>query len=257
MPASDRVRSSRRETKGPGEQGWGLSYSSQENVSQPLIAPDRWPGSRLLAAAAGVMIPLSGRAVIFGGCHMRLRTWLLALVAVVAAAFLLLAVACGGGEKESPKASPTTTAAKTPTAATKTPAAGETPEKTPAGEAGELSSIAAYPGAKEFYSGPFNSGEVFPIPLGSDVPISPDEYGGIQYTIYETSDSSEEVVGFYKEEFKDWKEEGTFDLEQVAGQKGEAVVWTKDDGKVAAWLGVFEEARGVTSFAIAVGARQQ
>jgi hypothetical protein len=197
---------------------------------------------------------------------MRLRTWLLALVALVAATFLLLAVACGGDEEKTPTASPTTTAAKTPTTtatktptttATKTPTAGETPEETPTGEAGGLPSIADYPGATEFYSGPFNSGEAFPIPLGSDVTISPDEYGGIQYTIYETSDSLEGVIDFYKEELKDWKEEGTFDLEEVSGQKGKAVVWSKDNRNVAAWLGGFEEARGMTSFAIAVGARQQ
>jgi len=198
---------------------------------------------------------------------MRLRTWLLALVALVAATFLLLAVACGGDGEKTPTASPTTTAAKTPTAgetpkktptaaAAETPAAGETPEETPTGEAGGLPSIPTYPGATVVYSGTFSSGGTFPIPLGSDVTINPDEYGGIQYTIYETDDSLEWVIDFYKKELKDWKEEGTFSLEAVAEQKGKVVVWTKDNGNVAAWVGGFEEARGVTSFAIAVGARQ-
>ena len=189
----------------------------------------------------------------------------LVLAAVIVAALLVLAIACGGDEKEkTPTASPTTAAEKTPTAgetpektpkASTTAAAAETPEKTPAGEAGELPSIPTYPGATEVFSGTFDTGGAFPIPLGGDVPIKPEEFGNVQYTIYVTGDSLEGVVDFYKEEFKGWKEEGTFGLE-AAGQKGEAVVWTKDDGNVAAWMGGFEEARGVTSFAIAMGARQ-
>jgi hypothetical protein len=53
-----------------------------------------------LALAAGVIIPLTVGGMIFRGCHMRLRTWLLPLVTLVAAAFLLLAVGC---EEEAPE----------------------------------------------------------------------------------------------------------------------------------------------------------
>jgi hypothetical protein len=194
------------------------------------------------------MIPLIGRAVIFRRCHMRLRTWLLAPVALVAAAFLVLAVACGGDEEESPKASPTTAAEKTPTA-------GETPEKTPAGEAGELPSIPAYPGAEGVFSGAFDTGGGFPFPLSEDIPIDPEEFGSAQYTAYKTSDSSGKVVDFYEKELKGWKEEGSFSTEQV-GLNGEVVVWSKDNRNVAAWMGVFEE-EGETSVVIVMGARQQ
>jgi hypothetical protein len=53
-----------------------------------------------LALAAGVIIPLTVRGVIFRGCYMRRRTWLLALIALVAGAFLVLAVGC---EEEAPE----------------------------------------------------------------------------------------------------------------------------------------------------------
>jgi hypothetical protein len=174
--------------------------------------------------------------------------FVLILTAVVAATFLVLAIACGGDEKEkTPTASPTTAAEKTPTA-------GETPEKTPAGEAGELPSIPAYPGANEIFTGTFSSGGVFPIPLAGDAPMEPEDYGSVQYSVYQTSDSSEKVTNFYKKEFKGWEEEGSFSMEEV-GQKGEVVVWSKDDRDVAAWMGVFEE-EGGTSVVIAMGARQ-
>jgi len=171
----------------------------------------------------------------------------LILAAVIVAALLVLAVACGGEEEESPKASPTVAAEKTPTA-------GETPEKTPAGEAGELPSIPAYPGATEVSSGTFDTGGAFPIPMTGDIPIEPGEFSNVQYSVYQTSDSSEKVINFYKKEFKGWEEEGSFSMEEV-GQKGEVVVWSKDDRDVAAWMGVFEE-EGGTSVVIAMGARQ-
>jgi hypothetical protein len=180
---------------------------------------------------------------------MRLRIWLLALVALVAATFLVLAVACGGDEEKTPPASPTATAAKTP-------AAGETPEKTPTGEAGGLPSIPAYPGAEGVFSGTFDAGgAAFPFPLSEDVPIDPEEFGSVKYTSYKTSDSLEEVVDFYEKELKGWKEEGSFSTEQV-GLNGEVVVWSKDNRNVAAWMGVFEE-EGETSVIIVMGARQQ
>jgi hypothetical protein len=53
-----------------------------------------------LAVAAGVIIPVIGHGMIFRRRYMRLRTWALALVALVAAAFLVLAVGC---EEEAPE----------------------------------------------------------------------------------------------------------------------------------------------------------
>jgi hypothetical protein len=179
--------------------------------------------------------------------------FVLVLISIVAASFLVLAVACGGGEKESPKASPTTTAAKTPTATTaETPAAGETPEKTPAGGAGEVPSIAVYPGATEVFSGTFDTGGAFPFPMSADVPVDPAEFSNVKYTVYQTDASSDKITAFYETEFKGWKNEGSFALE---GLNGDVMMWSKDDRKVVAWLAVFEEA-GATSLVIATGTRQ-
>jgi hypothetical protein len=171
--------------------------------------------------------------------------FVLALIAIVAATFLVLAVACGGDEEESPKASPTATAAETPTA-------GETPEKTPAGGAGEVPSIPTYPGATEVFSGTFDTGGAFPFPLGEDVPVDPEDFSNVQYTVYQTDDSSDKIVDFYEKEFKGWEDEGSFSLE---GVNGEVMMWSKEDRNVVAWLAVFEEA-GATSVVIATGTRQ-
>lgn len=177
------------------------------------------------------------------------------LMAVTAASFLVLAVACGGGEeKEAPTASPTAAAAETPAAGETPAAAEETAEKTPAGEAGELPSIPAYPGAEEVFSGTFTGAEAFPIPMMGEGDIEPEDYGAVKYTMYETSDPPDKVLDFYKKEFKGWVEEWTFSMEEL-GQNGEVVVWSKDDGNVAAWMSATED-EGTTSVVIAMGAHQ-
>jgi len=169
------------------------------------------------------------------------------VTALIAAAFLVLAVACGDEEEEeAPAATPTVAAEETPEL---TPG-----EETPTGEVGELPSIPAYPGAEEVFSGTFTGAGAFPIPMVGDGGLAPDEYGAIQYTLYETSDSPEKVLDFYNEEFKGWEEVWTFSMEEL-GQEGEVVVWSKDDGNVAAWMYAFEE-EGTTSVAVAVGALQ-
>ena len=166
----------------------------------------------------------------------------LILTAVIAAALLVLAVACGDDEEEeAPTASPTV-------------AAEETPERTPTGEVGEVPDIPAYPGASEVFTGTFTGAGAFPVPLTGDIPIGPEEFANVQYTVYQTSDSPEKVLDFYKKEFKGWKEEWTFGMEQL-GQKGEIVVWSKDDRNIAAWMAAFEE-EGTTSVVVAIGSGQ-
>jgi hypothetical protein len=180
--------------------------------------------------------------------------FVLVLMAIMAAAVLVLAVACGGDdEEEGPAAGETPAAAETP-AAGETPAAAETPERTPAGEAGELPDIPAYPGATESFSGTFTGGGTFPIPMMGGEGIDPEDYGSVQYTMYETSDSFGDVVDFYKDEFSDWKEVWSFNMEQ-AGEKGEIVVWSKGGGDLAAWMAATED-EGTTSVIVAMGARQ-
>jgi len=177
--------------------------------------------------------------------------FVLILTALIAAAFLVLAVACGGDEdEEAPTASPTVAAEETPELAP----GEETPEKPPTGEEGELPAIPTYPGAEEIETATWTGAELFPIPMMGDEGPAPEEYGTVQFTVYETSDSPEKVIDFYKEEFKGWKEEFTFSLEQF-GEKGEVAVWSKDDGNIAAWMAAFEE-EGTTSVVVAMGALQ-
>ncbi len=169
--------------------------------------------------------------------------FVLILTALIAAALLVLAVACGDDEaEEAPTASPTV-------------AAEETPERTPAGEVGELPSIPAYPGAEEVFSGTWTGVGAFPVPSVGDGGLEPEDYGTVQYTTYETSDSPEKVLDFYKTEFKGWEEEWTFSVEKVT-QKGEVVVWSKDDGDIAVWMAALTAPHGEgTGIVVAVGAR--
>jgi hypothetical protein len=131
------------------------------------------------------------------------------------------------------------------------PSEGEPPEGPPPGEVGELPDISAYPGAEEVFTGTFTGGGGFPIPMIGEGDLDPEDYGSVQYTVYETSDSADKVIDFYKDEFKDWKEEWTFGMEE-GGQQGEIVIWSKDDAKLAAWLSAFED-DGTTSVIVAMG----
>jgi len=168
--------------------------------------------------------------------------FVLILTALVAAAFLVLAVACGGDdEEEAPGTTPTV-------------AAEETPEVPGPSDGGELPGISTYPGAEEVFSGTFTGAGAFPIPMVGDGGLAPDEYGAIQYTMYETSDSPEKVLDFYKKEFKGWEEVWAFSMGEL-GQKGEVAVWSKDDGNTAAWMSAFE-GEGTTNVAVAVGTSQ-
>jgi hypothetical protein len=117
-----------------------------------------------------------------------------------------------------------------------------------------LPDIPAYPGAADVFSGTFTGGGGFPVPMIGEGGLDPEDYGAVQYTMYETSDSVGKVVDFYKKEFKGWKEEWTFSMEE-AGQEGEIVIWSKDDAKLAAWLSAFED-EGTTSVVVAMGASQ-
>jgi hypothetical protein len=165
------------------------------------------------------------------------------LAALIAAAFLVLAVACGDDEEEGPGATPPA-------------AAEETPEGPAPGEVGELPPIPAYPGAEEVFSGTFTGVGAFPVLYVGDAGLKPEDYGTVHYTSYETSDSPEEVLDFYKTEFEGWEEEWTSSVEKVT-RKGEVVVWSKDDGDIAVWMAALTAAlrEETTSIVVAVGAR--
>lgn len=177
--------------------------------------------------------------------------FVLILAALVAAAVLVLAVACGGDDDEEGPAAGETPAAAEETPEGPPPSEGEPSEGPPPGEVGELPDISAYPGAEEVFTGTFTGGGGFPIPMIGEGDLDPEDYGAVQYTVYETSDSADKVIDFYKEEFKDWEEEWTFSMEE-GGQQGEIVIWSKDDAKLAAWLSAFED-EGTTNVIVATG----
>ena len=182
--------------------------------------------------------------------------FVLILTALIAAAFLVLAVACGDDEEEeAPAGTPPAAAEESPEGPP--PGEGETPEGPPPGEVGELPSIPAYPGAEEVFSGTFTGVGDFPVPDVGDGGLEPEDYGTVHYTAYETSDAPEKVLDFYKTEFKGWEEEWTFRVEKVT-RKGEVVVWSKDDGDIAAWMAALTAAHqeGTTTVVVAMGARQ-
>ncbi|MGB6838334.1 MAG: hypothetical protein WBF66_11625 [Dehalococcoidia bacterium] len=176
--------------------------------------------------------------------------YLLIVVALVAGAAF---VACGDEEEEAaPPAA--TTEAEAPTEAETEEAVVEEEEEEAeeeeedAGEAASIADVPVYPGAKKIQSGEWSGGEAAIPMLGA--PVEAEEYGTIEFAMFETGDSADEVFSFYKDEMGDWEELWTF-----SGSGEEAVgmgIWTKDDGKVAAWVVVGEE-DGTTSLMIAVG----
>jgi hypothetical protein len=180
--------------------------------------------------------------------------FVLILTALVAAAVLVLAVACGGDDDEEGPAAGETPAAAEETPEGPSPSEGETPEGSSPGEAGELPDIPIYPGATDVLTQTYTGGEGPSVPTMGEGDIDPGAYGTVKNAMYDTSASFEKVIDFYKEEFKGWKEEGSFSTEQM-GQKGQAVVWSKDDGNLAAWLSV-AESEGTTIVIVSIGAGQ-
>jgi len=186
--------------------------------------------------------------------------FVLILTALVAAAVLVLAVACGGDDEEGPAAGETPAAAgETPAAAEETPEGPSpseegTPVEPPSGEAGELPSIPVYPGAEEVESGTLTGEEAYMVTMaGESGDIDPQNFNAVQYAIYYSSDSPQKVGDFYKKEFKDWKEEWSYTAEGALGDT--LGTWSKDGGNIAAWLQVLEIG-GTTNVIIGVGARQ-
>lgn len=173
------------------------------------------------------------------------------------------AISCGGGdegEEKEPVAAETKeaeeedtpTVKKTEAPEKKTPAAEATNEEEEEGEGESLEGVPIYPGANKIASGEW-SGSEMPIPMiGS--PTNPEDYGNVHYAMYEVDDPPNEVFDWYKDKMSGWKEEWTFsggDSETGAAGFG---VWTKDDGKTAAWVVVGED-QDVTSLVIMTGSQ--
>jgi hypothetical protein len=184
------------------------------------------------------------------------KLWIYLLIVVALAAGAAF-VACGGDEDEDGgKATPVAEEngeAENGDAENgdeeATPVAEENGEAEDGGGEGSIGDVPVYPGAKEVMSGEWSGSEAAIPMMGA--PMDPEDYGTVEYAMYETDDSAEEVFGFYEDEMKGWNEEWTFSGGDETGMGGMGI-WSKDDGAVAAWIVVSEE-DGTTSLMIGVG----
>lgn len=173
--------------------------------------------------------------------------YLLIVVALVAGAAF---VACGDDEEEAAPPAATTEAEAPTEAETEEAVVEEEEEDEEEGRAeASIADVPVYPGAKKIQSGEWSGGEAAIPMLGA--PVEAEEYGTIEFAMFETGDSADDVFSFYKDEMGDWEELWTFSGGGEEGMAGMGI-WTKDDGKVAAWVVVGEE-DGTTSLMIAVG----
>ena len=179
-----------------------------------------------------------------------LALFLIVMALVAGAAF----VACGGGgddkDKEE-KATPAAQETKEGNGGEETPAAKATKEEDGDGDGGgSLGDVPIYPGVKEVSSGEWSGSDALVPGIGSEV--DPTAFDTVKYGMYESDDAPDEVFDWYKDEMSGWKEEWTF---SNAGDEGAGSIgiWSKDDGKAAAWIVVAEE-EGKTSLTIMTGA---
>jgi hypothetical protein len=173
--------------------------------------------------------------------------FLIVTALVAGAAF----VACGGGDDDKEeKATPAAQETKEGNGGEETPAAKATKEDGGNGDGGgSLGDVPIYPGAKKVSSGEWSGSDALVPGIGSEV--DPTAFDTVKYGMYETDDAPDEVFDWYKDEMSGWKEEWVFSSggEEGAGSIG---IWSKDDGKAAAWIVVAEE-EGKTSLTIMTG----
>jgi hypothetical protein len=181
---------------------------------------------------------------------LRLKPFLL-LLALMAASLLVLGAACGGGDDEEAapaEGSPGAEETAMPPGETEEPSGDEGED---GGGGGEAPDIPVLPGATETFTGTFTGSD---LPFGGFAGTSsldPEEFSEVQYGVFETDESVDSVVDFYKDQFKDWKEEYTFGGD-TEGEAFQMIVWSSDDGKVGAWM-MATESEGTTSVVVVTG----
>ena len=196
------------------------------------------------------------------------RSWIYALIALALVASAAL-VACGGSEdnkatptvgqnQQQDEATPTakaTTSSKTTPSGSTTPSTAGTAKATAkatassGGSGASLGDVPVYPGASEVSTGEWSGSQAMIPVIGSDVDAG--NFSTVKYGIYETSDAANDVFDWYKGQMGDWKQEYTYSGSS-GGQTAAMAVWTKNDGKEAAWLMVGEDS-GTTSISIFFG----
>ncbi len=183
---------------------------------------------------------------------------LIAIMLALGAAF----VACGGGSDKSnndqaqptveqqdnqdgqdQQAEPTAEATQEKKATAKSGSSGDS--------SGSIGDVPVYPGADKKASGEWSGSEAAIPALGSGVDAG--SYAKVQYAMYETSDSAQDVLDWYKDKMSDWEDQGTFSGGSE-GSVGGFASWTKDGGKEAAWISVGEDS-GTTTLGIFFGSQ--
>jgi hypothetical protein len=182
------------------------------------------------------------------------RIWL------VAAALLagLLMAACGGGDNgdngngEEPAATATAGDMDNGGGAEATVPASDEGNGGSDGGGEAFADVPVPSGADETGSGSFSSSDIpFFVP-GDEV--DPEAYTSIDYKEYDSSDSPEDIIAFYKDELSDWDEVFVFSGGD-AGDEGGFGVWTRDDGREAVWVGA-SISDGTTDLILIVGAQE-
>jgi hypothetical protein len=182
------------------------------------------------------------------------RSWicLLVVAAVVAGGAM---VACGGGsdkEKATPTVQQQQEEGSTPAAeATTAKSATSTPKSSGGSSAGSIGDVPVYPGATKITSGEWSGSEGSIPAIGSD--LNAGDYTNVQYAMYESNDSPQDILDWYKDKMSDWKDEGSFSGGS-GSDMGAFAAWSSDDGKVAAWITV-GTSDDTTSLGIWVGSQ--
>ena len=105
-----------------------------------------------------------------------------------------------------------------------------TPKPDNGDSGGSIGDVPVYPGAKKTTSGEWSGSEAMIPAIGSDVDAG--NYAKVQYAMYETDDSANDVFDWYKDKMSDWDDAGSFSGGSE-GSVGAFGVWTKDDGKTS------------------------
>jgi hypothetical protein len=175
--------------------------------------------------------------------------FLIVMAVVAGAAF----VACGGGGNKEEKATPAAQETQEGNGGEATPAAEATTEENGGGGngGGSLEDVPVYPGAKKVSSGQWSGSEAMIPAIGGGE--NPSDFGTINYGMYETNDAPDKVFDWYKDKMSGWKEEWTFSGGDT-DNAGAIGIWSKNDGKTAAWVMVSQE-DSTTSLTIMTGSQ--
>jgi hypothetical protein len=182
-----------------------------------------------------------------------MKRMLVSFLVIVAFVTGMAFIACGGGDDDKDNDKPAATkvvendnedaGVDDNAAPTKEPTA----KKNSGGSGGDFAGVPVYPGADETMKGEWSGAEAM-VPGVGLRGADPADFDTVKYGMYESDDSPEDVFLWYKDNMGDWNEDWVFARSGSIGGGGMSV-WSKDDGKSAAWILVSEDS-GKTSLTI-------